>query len=197
MEEGYIKYHLSWEKADALPSDLIRELNEWRSRMYDLGLIGYDPELKVGFGNISLRCPQEYGHFIISGTQTGHVARLDARHYTAVTAYDLARNTLSCKGPVKASSESLTHAALYACAESVQAVIHVHNRSMWNRLLHKVPTSSAEVPYGTPEMAFEVQRLFRESDLPHSKILVMAGHQDGILSFGESLEEAGGVLISL
>jgi hypothetical protein len=43
-------------------------------------------------------------------------------------------------------------------------------------------------------MAEEMFRLFQQQDLTHQKIIVMAGHEDGVLTFGESLAEAGEVL---
>jgi ribulose-5-phosphate 4-epimerase/fuculose-1-phosphate aldolase len=162
--------------------------------MYDAGLIGFDKKLNVGYGNISIRHPENPAQFIISGTQTGHFADLTSEDYTLVTAYDIPANHLHCKGPIKASSESLTHAAVYELNPAFQAVIHIHSLPMWEKLLHQAPTTSVDVPYGTPEMAFEVARLYRETTLPEEKLFAMAGHQDGLVAFGESLEEAGGRL---
>jgi hypothetical protein len=50
------------------------------------------------------------------------------------------------------------------------------------------------VPYGTPEMAREVQRLFRETDVRNWNIFAMAGHGDGIVAFGRDFREALGAL---
>jgi hypothetical protein len=66
---------------------------------------------------------------------------------------------------------------------------------MWHALLDRVPTSSKAVPYGTPEMAYEIMRLFNETDVRSGKILVMAGHEGGILTFGQNFEEAGDVVM--
>ena len=46
-------------------------------------------------------------------------------------------------------------------------------------------------------MANEITRLFNETDVKNQKIIVMAGHEEGILSFGASLEEAGGIIENL
>ena len=194
MEEGYIKYHLEWEYDAPLPDAEIEALNSWRKRMYDLGLIGHYDDLGVGYGNISQRCTPLRGDFVISGTQTGHLSELTAAHYTVVTDYDIPGNALWCRGPIRASSESLTHAAVYALSPIYQAVIHIHHRGLWERLLDKIPTTSPAVPYGTPEMAHEVLRLFRETDMVVGKVFVMAGHEEGIVAFGESLDEAGQVI---
>jgi L-ribulose-5-phosphate 4-epimerase len=40
------------------------------------------------------------------------------------------KNSLTCQGQVKASSKSLTHAAIYAANPRVKAVIHVHCLSL-------------------------------------------------------------------
>jgi hypothetical protein len=64
-----------------------------------------------------------------------------------------------------ASSESLTHAAVYSGDGAAGAVIHCHADALWQRLVGRVPTTSAEVAYGTPEMAGEVLRLFHSTQL--------------------------------
>ena len=48
---------------------------------------------------------------------------------------------------------------------------------------------------GTPAMAEEIRRLWRESAAPDLRILAMGGHEDGVISFGHSTEEAGLVLL--
>ena len=45
-------------------------------------------------------------------------------------------------------------------------------------------------------MAKEIQRLFRETDVKEKKILVMAGHKEGIISFGKDLDEAGKIMLN-
>ena len=74
-------------------------------------------------------------------------------------------------------------------------MIHCHDSKLWAALLNKAPTSSKAVDYGTPEMACEVRRLFNVTDVQSRKILVMAGHEGGILAFGKDLEEAFAVLM--
>ena len=44
-------------------------------------------------------------------------------------------------------------------------------------------------------MAYEIMRLFKETDVPSRKILVMAGHEGGIVTFGKNLQEAFEVLM--
>lgn len=194
IDEGYIKFELHWEKQ---PNDFkfdISDLMQWRDKMHELNLIGNYPELGIGFGNISQKF--EVGNeFVISGTQTGDVYPIKDEHFTSVTHYDLASNSVWCRGPLKASSESMTHAAIYEFDESIKAVIHVHHLALWEKLLNKVPTSKADVPYGTTEMGMEIKRLFDEEQLAEKRIMAMAGHDEGIITFGATLEEAASVLM--
>lgn len=191
MDEGYIKFHCDWKKTEPLSPEKIRQINIWRKRLYDHSLIGAYPN-GIGFGNISVRSGSD--RFIISGSGTGTLECLNEYHYVEVQDYDVKQNTVTCSGPIIASSESMTHALIYERSPETQAVIHVHNMKMWKNYQHKVPTTRPNVPYGTPEMAYEIERLFEETDVKTSRILVMAGHEEGIITFGRSLDEAGKTL---
>ena len=193
-EKGYIKFNCKWVKSEPISYSELMEINKWRDKLYGLGLIGvYDNG--IGFGNISIRIG-DLEQFIITGSATGSVKSLDGRHYTRVVDFDLGKNSLTCEGPIKASSESLTHAAIYRIDSKINAVIHIHNLDLWKRLIGRVPTTSGGVEYGTPEMAREVVRLFRETDVRNKRILVMGGHREGIVSFGSDLNEAGEIILS-
>lgn len=189
IDEGYTKYECDWREAPALPAGAVAELNAWRNRLHEQGLIGYYAEHGVGFGNVSIREP-ESDAFIISGTQTGHIPRTDARHYARVTRCEIEANKVYCEGPVQASSEALTHAAIYALDPAIRAVVHVHDGTMWNELIDRVPTTSHEISYGTPEMAREFRRLYEETDFAEQGIAVMGGHEEGIVTFGCDVEQA-------
>ncbi|MDY6936380.1 MAG: class II aldolase/adducin family protein [Cyanobacteriota bacterium] len=193
IDEGTIKYRCHWIPGEPPPRDRLDDLMQTRDRLYDLGLIGVY-EGGIGFGNISIRLGDSR-QFIVSGTQTGHLPHLEPESYTVVTDFSLEQNQLTCCGPVKASSESLTHAAIYTHQPGVTGIIHVHNPPLWQQLLDRVPTTRREVPYGTPEMAREMLRLFEEEDLGNVKMLVMAGHEDGAIAFGADLAEAEAVLM--
>ena len=105
-------------------------------------------------------------------------------------AYDFAKNWLRYEGAAIPSSESLTHAAIYESDPSTSAVIHYHDSVLWATLLDHAPTTSKAVDYGTPEMAHEIMRLFNLSNVSSRKILVMAGHEGGIVSFGNDFKDA-------
>lgn len=192
VEEGYIKFIYDWKKKP-IAIENFGELNRYRNKLYRLGLIGAF-ENGIGFGNISIRLGKS-DWFIISGNRTGVLASLSEKHYSKVVEFDFERNWLRCIGLVVASSESLTHAAVYQSDNGVNAVIHVHNLGLWKKLLYKVPTTAKEAEYGTPEMAKEIIRLFKETDVRKQKILVMAGHREGVICFGKNLEEAGKILL--
>jgi hypothetical protein len=66
---------------------------------------------------------------------------------------------------------------------------------LWAALLNQAPTTSKAAEYGTPQLAYEIMQLFSRTNLQSRKIVLMAGHQGGILTFGRDLEEAFAVLM--
>ena len=148
----------------------------------------------VGFGNLSVRDGAS-GNFYITGSATGGLPELTLTDCVRVVAYDFARNWLRYEGTAIPSSESLTHAAIYESDRSISAVIHCHDSDLWATVLDRAPATSKCVAYGTPEMAYEIMRLFKISDVRSRKILSMAGHEGGIVTFGKNLEDAFDVLI--
>ncbi len=190
-ETGYIKFNCNWINEKPLDNKLIENLNVWRNKLFDLGFIGLNND-GIGYGNISVRFLEN--QFIITGSATGKFLKLTNEHYTKVLDYNLGKNSLTAIGPIIASSESLTHAVIYEYDQSANAVIHIHNMDLWKKLLNKVPTTNKNVEYGTPDMANEILRLFKETDLLEKKILVMEGHEEGIVTFGKNLEEAGEII---
>ena len=196
MKEGYVKFNFDIKEKEPVEESKITELNSYRLKCYDLNLIGMykEGELKgVGFGNISVNDGDD---FIISGTKTGGLDVLTNENYTRITGYDLSKNHVKSRGAVAPSSEAMTHAAVYDSDLSIKAVIHIHNKAFWNYLLKQdVPKTSKDAAYGTTEMGNEVKRLFKETDASQKKIIVMEGHEEGVLAFGKDLEEAYFVLM--
>jgi len=193
IDEGYLKFNCRWIEADPPAAGMIASLKRWRDHLHTLGLIGVYPD-GVGFGNISERI-DEGERFLITGTGTGGAPALEPEHVTTVVDVDIAANALTCVGPARASSESMTHAAFYRCSPEVRGVIHVHHLPTWSARLGAIPTTGEAVPYGTPEMAWEIERLWRESDLAERRIVVMGGHREGIIAVGRDLDEAGETLL--
>ncbi|MEM8718696.1 MAG: class II aldolase/adducin family protein [Cyanobacteria bacterium P01_G01_bin.39] len=194
IDEGYIKYQCHWQKVKSVSDAEIVELNRCRSQLYQLGLIG-EYSNGIGFGNLSIRLPNST-QLIISGSQTGGIPDLTAQHYSKITDYSWQENYVTCQGLVKASSETLTHAAIYSANSQVNAVVHVHHLELWQQLLNKVPTTNPDCAYGTPEMAAEIIRLSQQESTQQQRIIAMSGHESGILSFGHDLAEAKEILLN-
>lgn len=188
-DEGVIKYRSDWTSGPVPDAACAREIGKWRLALFDAGFIGRDAGTGIGYGNISLRVGST-SQFIITGSQTGHVRDTGAQHYSLVTGYDIDANRVRCTGPVAASSEAMTHAAIYELDEEFRAVVHVHNSSLWRSGRDILPTTRADVAYGTPEMAGEFSRLYRDTDFASGGLAVMAGHEDGVVCVGGSLEQA-------
>ncbi|NOY36703.1 MAG: class II aldolase/adducin family protein [Chlorobi bacterium] len=195
MTEGYIKFDCRWSKLPVeIPEKLLTGIVEWRNVCFRLDLIGADNS-GIGFGNISAGEPGKK-IFYITGSATGIFPEITGKHISRVDGYSFVENNVFCSGQVKASAETLTHAAIYEADPDVHAVIHVHHRKYWQALMGQVPATAEDITYGTPEMAEEIFRLFRETEVHEKKTIVMGGHPDGIITFGKDLDEAGAVLLA-
>ena len=192
--EGVVKYRLEYAYAPAEDFPGFSRLNAWRTVLYRLGLIGQDSARYggLGYGNLSQRLAGET--FLITATQTGHLAHLEPEHYVRVSWASPADNALRAEGPAPPSSEALTHAALYAADARIRFVIHVHCPEIWREAERlRLAITAPAYAYGTPELAAEVGRMAAASGLPG--LLVMGGHEDGILVFGGELSLTAGLLI--
>jgi len=206
-QEGVIKFEVEHEDRVLEPrryGDLACKLVAWREIMALTGLVGRDPGRYegAGYGNVSARIgPPNAGlgrrSFLITGTQTSGQRCIGLDDFAVVERYDYRANRVQSYGRARPSSESMTHGAAYDLGPHIRCVLHAHSPILWRRARElRLPTTSPSALYGTPEMAAEVHRLYRETALAESGILAMGGHEDGILVFGRGLEEAGGVLVS-
>lgn len=195
MNEGVIQYRLDF-KQQVLPDELcLTDLNNCRSRLWRQSLIGQDPQryAGLGYGNLSQRCKHSThdSAFLISGSQTGHLAQLQASDYALVLNCQPQQNYLKAIGQTPPSSEAMTHAVIYQTLAWVQGVIHVHWPKLWqNAPLLGLPTTAAWISYGTPAMAEAIKRLLLKTDVFSSGIVAMLGHEDGIVAWGTTLEAA-------
>ena len=190
--DAVIKYKFDWIKTYPMAASNLADLKKWRQILYNLKLIGASED-GISYGNLSKRFNNQ--EFIITGSQTGSVSVLTEYHFTRVVDYDLEANYLKCEGPMKASSESLTHAIIYQSLPQVNGIIHIHSKELWDKLIYNIPTTAKNVEYGTPAMAYEVYRLLKTTNLKNSKIFVMGGHEDGIFAFGKDLNEAANIIL--
>jgi len=172
-----------------------RELNRCRRELVRLGMVGVDAN-GVGFGNLSVR-DGTTSRFYITGSGTGGIADLTPADLSRVVACDFERNWLQFEGARIASSESLTHAAVYQSDPNACAIIHCHHLKLWKALLHnhEVPATPSGIAYGTPELAYAVQRLFQTTGVKDRKIFVMKAHEAGLIVFGKTMAEALAVLL--
>ena len=145
-------------------------INYWRILI--IWILG-SGENGVGFGNISMRI-KGGNQFIITASATGEIPELEPEHYVKVNSFNIDDNAVQCIGPLKASSESLTHAAIYLADPGANAIVHVHSIDLWNEIIYKVPTTNPAMDYGTTGLAKDIFRL-QHSDVFEKRIIVMAG----------------------
>jgi L-ribulose-5-phosphate 4-epimerase len=187
-----VKFTYECARPEVARFDQLAELNKCRGKLRELHLIGVDSN-GIGFGNLSVRDGATH-NFYVTGSATGGLAELTLTHCVRVVAYDFEKNQVRYEGSAVPSSESLTHAAIYESDPTACAVIHCHDFDLWATLLDRVPTTSQAAAYGTLQMADEIIRLFKVSDLRSGKIFVMAGHEGGIVVFGKNCEDAFDIL---
>lgn len=192
-DEGIIKFKLTLKRAPAPEQAQFIALEKWRALFYKLTLIGEYPNEKIGYGNLSSRLPKKA--FIITGSQTGHLAHLQAHHYTKVIDCDLKKGLVSAEGLIPPSSESLTHYGIYEANPAIQYVFHVHHPKLWEILQNgDCDYISEDIQYGTQEMANAACTLLASKT---SGIFVMKGHEDGIISYATTADDAGKNLLEL
>lgn len=198
MDEGVIKYDQSnFTPTAPLPAHEYAVIEKYRKILNGIGLISaYDNGL--GYGNISQR--KDYSHlhqtdrpqFIITGTQTGHLADLDGEHYTRVTDFSVEDFSVTAQGVIQASSETVTHAAIYRMNPGIKAVIHIHHLEIWKDMIERnEPATGKWIPYGTYEMAVAVKNCIAERT---QGIFVMKGHEEGAIAYGPNLSTAMNII---
>ena len=205
--EGVVKF-VAEHRAQALDphrfSDALCRLVAWREILALTGLVGQDPRRYegAGYGNVSIRVGRPSAglgrrSFLITGTQTSGKKDLTLADFAVVERYHFDANRIVSYGRVTPSSESMTHGAAYDLGPHIRCVLHAHSPVLWRAAQAlRLPATDPSVAYGTPAMAREVQRLYRQGTFAERRILAMGGHEDGILAIGRSPEEAGQVLIT-
>ncbi|MCP4658293.1 MAG: class II aldolase/adducin family protein [bacterium] len=206
IDEGAIKFQTAHRQRPLEArrfGELTCRLIAWREILAKTRLVGQDPSLYGGFGygNVSGRvgppsAPRKRRAFLITGTQTSGKPSVSLAEFCVVEGCDYLANRVESYGVILPSSESMTHGAIYDLAPHIRFVYHAHSPTIWRRAGRlRIPTTDERIAYGTPEMASEVERLWAGSSLPATQILAMGGHEDGIMVFGRSAEEAGQVML--
>ena len=206
-DEGVTKFAVS-HRQEALDArrygPLAAELAGWRRVMAMTGVVGQETARYggAGFGNVSARVgppgnPLGRRAMLVSCTQTGGLGEVRLDDFCIVERYDIAGNRVDSRGLCQPSSEAMTHGAIYDLGPHIRAVLHGHAPLLWRRARElRIPCTAHGVAYGTQEMAREMARLYRSSGLPEQQILAMTGHEDGVIAFGRSVDEAGQVLVT-
>jgi methylthioribose-1-phosphate isomerase len=175
-----------------LPASAVKGLQRVRAALRRSRLIGVTAD-GVGYGNLSRRFGRGT-RFIISGSGTGGLPTLAAADFVRVDRCDLARNRVWCRGARDASAETMTHALVYEADARIGAVIHVHDRALWERLLRTdLPRTPRAAVYGTPAIARAMCSVVRAAKRPIG-VVVMAGHEGGLISYGRTLPQAARAL---
>lgn len=189
MPEGVIKFINHHRTAPPIHADT-QELLRWRAIFYATGLIGQDPKRYNGdgYGNLSKRTQKN--QFLITASQTSGLETITNEYLVLIPSCNPEHNTVVSEGPHKPSSESMTHATLYQIDADINYVFHAHTPHIWKarQQLH-IPRTRQDVEYGTPVMAQEMKRLY--PTVRNKKIIAFDGHEDGIITFGRTADEAG------
>jgi hypothetical protein len=202
IDDGVIKYdRTNFSYLETISEQEFAEIEYQRKKLYQLNLIGVEPISNIGFGNISAKYNFQNVHqttnpqFVITGTQTGKYPELDGKLYTRVIDFDINELKLFSMGAVEASSEALTHAAIYLGNPKIQGIVHVHSTAIWEGIIREKKNSTrADIPYGSKEMALESMNMVRNNPVG---FFAMEGHDDGVVTYAESIQAATDIIINL
>ncbi len=200
LTEGTIQfaYELTPAADIGLSPATFANLSAWRAILKDLGLVGQQPKLYDGyaFGNLSVREDTGNDHFVITASQTSGSRNLKLKHLVKVTHYNFQRFWIEAQGSEPPSSESITHAMIYAADPKLKCIFHVHSAEIWSqRQALGLPETPADVPYGSPAMATAVHELLN-THLSRPLVFATAGHEDGIFALAQNARDCGGLLVS-
>jgi ribulose-5-phosphate 4-epimerase/fuculose-1-phosphate aldolase len=207
--EGVVRFAVKHRESrldERVLGETARTLAAWRSVLAHLRLLGRDPARYegLGYGNVSARVgpfgdvARGQRRFLVTGTQTAGSAHATLREFCLVESWDLGGNAVTSTGLVGPSSESLTHAALYDASPAIRVVLHAHAPELWRQArVLGLPATDPSAANGTPAMAREVARLYREGTFASTRVAAMGGHEDGVIAFGESADVAGAALVTL
>jgi len=187
QNEGYVKYSTVHTRAHAVNARHWAELNDARTQLLKLGVLGVDSQ-GVGFGNVSVRYKRE--EFLISGTATGSIPVLTPADYCLVKSFDFAQNRIVSMGPVQASSEAMTHGAVYRSCSKANCVMHIHSGAIYNGMIRDgCLATDKNAAYGTPDIAVSLAKRVQELGTDEG-VVYMAGHDGGVIVWGPSVERA-------
>ncbi len=178
------KFRTSFQTKE-LPEDTrTAEIMEWGTKLHGMGLL---PAESGGHaGNMSFR--NNKGFVITAGG--ANKGRLTPRNFVQVLSCNIDTGKVEAEGELEPSSETFIHYLIYRERPDINAIIHVHDSAVTeNHEKLGVKTTRKKEPYGTPELAYEVQKA-----IGHERCIVVKGH--GVISMGKSLWEAGRIVLT-
>jgi len=93
-------------------------------------------------------------------------------------------------GQVQASSEAMTHGAVYRSCSGANCVMHIHCGVIFNGMIRDgCPATAKNAAYGTPEIALALAGCVQELGADEGAV-VLAGHDEGIIVWGTTVERA-------
>ena len=192
--DGYVKYTALHTPAPAVEALHWAELNKARTQLHRLGVVGVNSQ-GIGFGNVSIRFKGE--EFLVSGTATGASPELTPAEYCLVESFDLVQNSIVSIGPVQASSEAMTHGAVYHSCPGANCVMHIHSEAVFNGMIRNgCPATAKDAAYGTPEIALSLAQCVQELGTDEGAVY-LAGHEDGVIVWGPTVERALKIILNL
>lgn len=182
-DDGVIKFQYEWQKEELEKFNILEELMKFRDLAHEKNFIGvYENE--IGYGNISIRVDEG---FLVSGSATGSYTNSNSNHFSLVHQWSVKENKIWCRGPIAASSESLTHAAIYEQLPQTNVILHIHHHQLWKRYYHTLPSTCSHIPYGTTDMANAVKFLLRNQE-DEEGVFLMKGHEEGLVAYAKDME---------
>jgi ribulose-5-phosphate 4-epimerase/fuculose-1-phosphate aldolase len=184
------------------------DLLAWRELMMRLQLIGQQADRYggYGFGNLSQRIlsddqndqndREDKAEFIISASQSTHLSHENPAAWSTIDVINFERFWIEARSKQPPSSETLTHAAIYAAEPKANWVLHAHNPEIWrNAETLKLPAIAEHVPYGSMAMTRAVAMLL-QTHVSRPLVFVTLGHEDGVFALGATARDTGGLLVS-
>ena len=191
-DDGIIKFQYDWKEEALKNSKTIEELIYYRDLAHEKKYIGVHED-GIGYGNISKRAE---GGFLVSGSATGSITPSNSSHYSLVHKWSIENNKIWCKGPIAASSESLTHAVIYQELPQINAILHIHHLQLWKRYYHALPSTCSHIPYGTTDMASAVKFLIRNQQEDEG-LFLMKGHEEGLVAYAKDMKSVFQIFVDL
>jgi L-fuculose-phosphate aldolase len=161
------------------------ELIKW-CKLFDKE--GFCPSYGSGnCGNMSFR--HESG-FVITPTAC-FFRNLTYKDLVFIESVDFQRRIVSCTGGREPSSETFLHAKVYQRRKDINSVFHAHSDRILNVAdAFRIPTTEKEQPYGSLELAQEVEKILSKGNL-----LVMRNH--GFISLGKTMQDAWNNILNI